>query len=284
MRTLGPLQFPLLLLDRQELVITRAAKLLAADSEFSDVAPLDEGLVAILADSLQLPQDPVEGPDKLWNEAIVDLARSLGSIGVVGCQLRYLAAAASGILADIPEEERLETSTRLHWAMYFGLEVAARATAKELAAEAFHSEVTGLRNKRRFEKDMKEKAGKQVLHIAYLDMDGLKTINDTEGHDAGDSALRALGAVLSSELEVGYTAYHFSGDEFGILAIDVDLRSVQALIERVYSQANYKFSFGIATLSPGDESWENALQSADMAMQEQKKQRKAIGDAPRRPQ
>ena len=283
MSVLEPLQFPLLLLDQREFVINRVASMLAADQEFSDVVPLDSRFLELLADSLRLPQDPVAGPDELWNEAAVDLSRSCRTIGVVACQLRYLAAAASSILPEVPERERLESAARLHWAMYFGLEVAARVTAQELAIEAFHSDVTGLRNKRSFERDISEKSGEYQLQIAYLDMDGLKIINDSEGHDAGDAALSDLGAAISNQLEAGYTAYHFSGDEFGVLAIDADLESVRALLERVYSLAQHKFSFGIETVAKGESSWEDAFKRAEAAMRRQKKHRKSVGEAPERP-
>lgn len=277
------LELPILLQDRTDEVLAASDELIAADKEFSDIVGLHRDVVAALADGLQSAQDPRQGAEPSWSAAVLDLATRSGSVGVVACQLRYLAAAVSSLVLLVPPEQRIESTMRLYWLVYFGLETVARATARALALEAFHSAVTSLRNKRRYEKDMHARA--QAGHpfaLAYIDMDGLKIINDRDGHEAGDNALRALGRALSDVLDDGYTAYHFSGDEFGVVANEPDLQSLSDILERAYAGLETRFSYGLAIVNPPTE-WRDAQKRADEEMQRQKQQRKAKGEAPRRP-
>jgi diguanylate cyclase (GGDEF)-like protein len=50
-----------------------------------------------------------------------------------------------------------------------------------------------------------------------IDLDGLKGVNDTHGHPAGDDVLRAVAMVLTTSLRVSDTAARFGGDEFGVI-------------------------------------------------------------------
>jgi diguanylate cyclase (GGDEF)-like protein len=55
---------------------------------------------------------------------------------------------------------------------------------------------------------------RSVLVVAFVDLDGLKRINDTHGHQAGDAALRAVGAALSACLRTDDLVVRYGGDEF----------------------------------------------------------------------
>jgi diguanylate cyclase (GGDEF)-like protein len=277
------LELPILLKDRINIVLAESERLLSADLEFSDVNGVHDDVVIALADGLQSAPDPRQGAEPSWSAAVLDLAARSGSVGVVACQLRYLAAGASSLVPLVPLDQRTESTARLHWLVYFGLETVARAAARTLAREAFHSEVTQLRNLRRFEKDMEKRASSgEPFALAYIDMDGLKIINDRDGHEAGDHALRALAGALSDELGDDCTAYHFSGDEFGVAGDDPDLGRLTATLERTYLALEVKFSYGLTIVDPPS-GWRDAKNLADAEMQKQKQDRKASGQAPPRP-
>lgn len=65
--------------------------------------------------------------------------------------------------------------------------------------------------------------------IMFLDMDGLKTINDTYGHKSGDAAIRALGQCIKKACTHGEVYARFGGDEFLIFAVDYNDDSARLL-------------------------------------------------------
>ena len=69
--------------------------------------------------------------------------------------------------------------------------------------------------------------------VALIDLDGLKEINDTCGHDAGDDALAATASALRAALRDGDLVARLGGDEFAILVRDATLEAALLLTERI---------------------------------------------------
>ena len=88
-----------------------------------------------------------------------------------------------------------------------------------------HDETAGLLNRRGFfnhaEVAIPESACEQAA-VMYLDLDGLKAINDTHGHDAGDEAIRETGRLLRSCLGERGILCRMGGDEFCALVFGGD--------------------------------------------------------------
>ncbi len=81
--------------------------------------------------------------------------------------------------------------------------------------------LTGLRNHRAFHEDLQQELDRAArsgtpLSLILLDIDELKAINDTHGHQAGDGQLRFFGQTLVS-LEGDHSAYRIGGDEFAVI-------------------------------------------------------------------
>ena len=72
--------------------------------------------------------------------------------------------------------------------------------------------MTGLHNKLAFQRDCKKHADDKVGFI-FCDLNGLKFVNDTKGHKAGDELINKLADLLNLNFE-NYKCYHISGDEF----------------------------------------------------------------------
>jgi diguanylate cyclase (GGDEF)-like protein/PAS domain S-box-containing protein len=72
-----------------------------------------------------------------------------------------------------------------------------------------------------------------VVALLYLDLDGLKRINDTYGHGQGDNALRALAGVIGSTIRESDIAARIGGDEFCILLFDDAGTSVDHVTRRI---------------------------------------------------
>ncbi|MEN3365958.1 MAG: hypothetical protein V7606_3232 [Burkholderiales bacterium] len=98
----------------------------------------------------------------------------------------------------------------------------ARAMAAKISYQATHDALTGLINRREFNRRVELALESARLEDAqhsllYLDLDQFKVVNDTCGHSAGDELLRQLCVVLRSKLRKGDTLARLGGDEFGAL-------------------------------------------------------------------
>jgi diguanylate cyclase (GGDEF)-like protein len=126
----------------------------------------------------------------------------------------------------------------------------ARALNHELAWQASHDALTGLINRRHFERklgmaleDAQVEASRHAL--MFLDLDQFKVVNDTSGHTAGDELLRQLGALLKSQLRANDTLARLGGDEFGVLVAHCDLPKAREIAEKLRQVvAGFRFSWG----------------------------------------
>jgi len=95
----------------------------------------------------------------------------------------------------------------------------------EMSYQATHDELTGLINRREFERRLKSALDDSQVQAAahtifYLDLDQFKIINDTCGHHAGDALLQQLTRLLKDKLRSHDVLARLGGDEFGVLLLD----------------------------------------------------------------
>lgn len=117
---------------------------------------------------------------------------------------------------------------------------AQREMTERLRYQAAHDELTGLRNRREFERLLRlalaERAGNPAaapFALLYIDLDQFKLINDLSGHMAGDQLLVQLVHAMRRHLRDGDLLARLGGDEFGLLAFDVDPEQATALAEQM---------------------------------------------------
>jgi diguanylate cyclase (GGDEF)-like protein len=98
-------------------------------------------------------------------------------------------------------------------------EAVRRAEAERLAGVALTDSLTGLPNHRAFQEDMADlyQRSGSTLALILLDVDGLKEVNDTRGHQAGDDHLITLAAELARLLPERASVYRVGGDEFAVV-------------------------------------------------------------------
>jgi diguanylate cyclase (GGDEF)-like protein len=156
---------------------------------------------------------------------------------------------------------------------------------------ALIDDLTGLSNRRGFftlaEHHMKlaYRTGKPFL-VAFVDLDGMKQINDAFGHQEGNRALVDTSNILRDSFRQSDILARMGGDEFAILITDAAEDSITTVIGRVQEKLRYRneepnrryplsFSIGIV---PGDAAQvchlEKLLDRADVAMYEQKQSKK----------
>jgi diguanylate cyclase (GGDEF)-like protein len=95
-------------------------------------------------------------------------------------------------------------------------------------------ELTQLGNARAFDLHIGdlERRGQQ-FSLLYMDVDGLKIVNDRLGHPAGDAALRRVASVLRASLRPQDQAARLGGDEFALLLVGADADAARAVAEQI---------------------------------------------------
>ena len=109
----------------------------------------------------------------------------------------------------------------------------------------------------------------RINAIVSIDMNGLKSINDARGHEAGDEALRTLGACFLRTLDYRYPAYRVGGDEFIVVCRDISREETEQLVEdlrRNIGETGYSCAVGYSLLENGAGSVEDLLREADSMM------------------
>ena len=110
---------------------------------------------------------------------------------------------------------------------------------------------------------------KDITAIVSLDMNGLKKINDTYGHAAGDEALITLSICFSKACRARQSAYRMGGDEFVIVCRKNTEQEVVALIDRIekyVSETKYTCSIGYSYHEEGTMTLDELLKESDERM------------------
>jgi diguanylate cyclase (GGDEF)-like protein len=171
----------------------------------------------------------------------------------------------------------------------------ARALRKieELQASADTDFLLGIPNRRGFERELARalayiKRYRASGALVVLDVDRLKPINDAFGHAAGDQVLKAIVAVLTSQVRSSDIVGRLGGDEFALLLwnlSETDAKAKMAALEEAIDRLTFQFqgstitagaSAGIAMLGSHAEAG-RALEEADSAMYLRKAQRRHEG-------
>ncbi|MBS0248203.1 MAG: GGDEF domain-containing protein [Proteobacteria bacterium] len=117
---------------------------------------------------------------------------------------------------------------------------------------ARHDPLTGLSNRRGLINAVEERLkvaqpGDKMLALLFLDLDGFKTVNDTFGHAAGDQLLKMAAGRLSRALRAGDLAARIGGDEFVVLAENLNEAQALALGEQMIAAIACQYDFGNGT-------------------------------------
>ncbi len=168
----------------------------------------------------------------------------------------------------------------------------------ELLNLALIDDLTGLNNRRGFlalaEYHMKfaYRTGKPFL-VAFIDLDDMKKINDTFGHQEGNRALVDASNVVRDSFRQSDILARLGGDEFAVLVADAAENSIETVINRVQHKLDFfnasprrryrlSFSMGIVPGNPAQRSHlEQLLEQADALMYQKKHQKKVSSDGAR---
>ncbi len=162
-----------------------------------------------------------------------------------------------------------------------------------LRSQSLIDDLTGLYNRRGFitlaEQQLKlSRRSKRGFFLVFVDLDGLKQINDSFGHLQGDEALTRTALILKKTFRETDIAARIGGDEFMVLAIDAAGDSADIITRRLEdckSEFNRQqdrlyrlsLSFGIVYVAPGDaSSLEQLMEKSDEELYKHKRSKKEI--------
>ncbi|HSS93982.1 MAG TPA: GGDEF domain-containing protein [Candidatus Dormibacteraeota bacterium] len=161
--------------------------------------------------------------------------------------------------------------------------------SRQFSSEARTDHLTGLANRREFERIMEREVAlaerhNRKLSLMMIDLDNLKRINDRQGHRAGDGALKLVAQQLQRVVRTSDICARLGGDEFGVAMPETSLdraREVAARLRTAVSEASLaarwpepiEVSMGLAAWRPGQD-WQAAYEIVDADLYEDKRRRK----------
>ena len=132
-----------------------------------------------------------------------------------------------------------------------------RALSRELMYHATHDPLTGLYNRREFERHLQEalldaRASGVEYALCYLDLDMFKVVNDTCGHVAGDELLKQISLMFRQRLRKGDVLARIGGDEFAILLRRCTLERAEAISGLIHgAMKDFRFVWEEKTVDVG---------------------------------
>ncbi len=104
---------------------------------------------------------------------------------------------------------------------------------------SYHESMTGLFNKRHLTENREALEAYPTIGVIYMDVDNLKRLNDSSGHEAGDAVIRRTGAFIQRHAGAWpkASAYRLGGDEFLLLVGDCEASAFEAFVETMRADA-----------------------------------------------
>ena len=237
---------------------------------------------------LQMPgMDGFQVMDALKEVATDDYLPVLVITAQPGHKLRALQTGAKDFVSK--PFDLIEVQTRIYnmlevRLLYKRLEHDNRA----LESMALHDELTGLPNRRLLMDRLSlsiahARRSKCAMAVMYLDLDGFKQINDTLGHDAGDTLLNLAAARLVAAVRQEDTVARLGGDEFVIVMWElIHADNVDTLVSKVIQAVSQPYSIhgrdvsmtasvGVGIYPTHGDEVETLMKNADLALYEAKR-------------
>jgi diguanylate cyclase (GGDEF)-like protein len=167
--------------------------------------------------------------------------------------------------------------------------------ARQFSNESRTDHLTGLANRREFERVMEREVALAERHerrltMMMIDLDNLKRINDRQGHRGGDAALRFVAQQLLRVVRASDLCARIGGDEFAVAMPETDLERGREVATRLMTSVRemslgaksteaVEVSVGLSAWRSGQD-WQTVYQNADMDLYENKRRRKLARPSP----
>jgi diguanylate cyclase (GGDEF)-like protein len=215
-----------------------------------------------------------------------------GGVGVVALFQDYAPIAKAAATTFLPTAGVFEAVLVLLFTvlvpMLRRVTVRLRRQMDEIEHRAFYDQLTGLPNRNLFRDRVEQsiltsRRQQASSTVMFLDVDHFKEINDTLGHEAGDTLLEVVAERLRAQMRASDTLARLGGDEFAILC-DGSATQASLLAERLHNALHgtvtvrdfpleITMSIGVATFPEHGEDADTVLRHADVAMYQAKQTR-----------
>jgi diguanylate cyclase (GGDEF)-like protein len=300
LRRTSPLRGPLARLDRERDELAKAWLVRLIERASLDEIkglPTDrlaDELPELIGDVLTLTSESGRDPELLppgARERATRIADLRGARDNIAAELlRDLTAIQVAILSSLakdPEGLELEgyadLALRLAEAIGVLQSVAVEGLVErqvnELESLANSDPLTGLSNRRYLQDQLRQALGiykryETPFALLILDVDGLKRVNDSKGHQAGDRALVQVATAMRRTLRTTDTAARIGGDEFCVLATNQNATAAEPLAQRIVdavdaetgSDSPIGISIGVVSCPEHGDDTDALLEMADQAM------------------
>jgi diguanylate cyclase (GGDEF)-like protein/PAS domain S-box-containing protein len=167
-----------------------------------------------------------------------------------------------------------------------------QALQSRLTYQAFHDALTGLANRQLFADRLahallRRPGDARPLVVLVCDLDDFKDVNDSLGHGIGDQVLEVVGQRIRTTIRAADTAARLGGDEFAILMEAIGTEEAEGLAERLVAvvaepmmidgrRLTVTACVGMAQAVPGENTTEETLRNADVALHSAKDRGKSV--------
>lgn len=230
----------------------------------------------------------VSAENLIRQSAPPEIAQAVGEIRANLClPMAYRGEVLAYLNLDNLHDPRALAEDSLRAAHFFATPIATllheRRTRRLLEEAAFTDALTGLPNRRAFDRTLPEELERAAryaypLSLALLDLSGFKAINDRLGHASGDRALITVAQALERERRSGDYLFRWGGDEFAAIfphtpkeeAYTVALRYAQAIEGIRFGELGLGVNIGLATYPQDGTTPDALLTAADTRMYQAK--------------
>ena len=187
-----------------------------------------------------------------------------------------------GVIHDITHRKRMEEELRRTAAELVQSNAELRQVGDNWRKIAYHDPLTGLPNRKLFQEKLIQtvewaEGADQIVALLFLDLDGFKAINDTEGHVVGDLLLKSVAQRLKGCLRNSDTVARLGGDEFVVILTGIPGDQVSRVAQKLLDTLAQPFviqskkvtvttSVGISLYPSDGKGIETLIVEADQAM------------------
>ncbi|WP_017717084.1 CHASE2 domain-containing protein [Kamptonema formosum] len=196
-----------------------------------------------------------------------------------------------GVIRDITERKRMEEDLKRTAAELARSNEELKVSEDRLRHLAYHDPLTGLPNRKLFCERLSQalewaRSNSRLVALLFLDLDGFKGVNDTLGHEMGDSLLKAVAGRLTGCLRASDTVSRLGGDEFTVILPAIPgMPDAAKVADKILDTLSQKYlidghavsvscSIGIALYPLHGEDADTLINAADAAMYRAKQQGK----------